>query len=106
MHLVVLGLVSVDPEQHLAISSDKDINAQDSLGRTPLHWASALREEMSLLLSRSLLDANASTTIRDSRNQMPIHHCAMTGNAEVMKLLIVAAALRTGTTKTWRPRVL
>jgi ankyrin repeat protein len=80
MHLIILGLVSVDLEQQLAISSDRDINAQDSLGRTPLHWAAARGDAVA---TGSLLNAHASTTTRDSRNQMPIRHCAMIGMQSV-----------------------
>lgn len=60
------------------------------MDRTPLHWAAARADYDA---AKSLLNAGASPTVRDGRNQMPIHFCCMTGSVEVLQLLIAAAFL-------------
>lgn len=93
LHLILFGLAPIDLDVQLSLCSLSDINSGDSLGRTPLHWAAARGDYQA---TKSLLNAGASPTARETRNQMPIQLCCMTGTAEVLELLIVAAALSEG----------
>ena len=90
LHQIVMGIYEVDLEKQLAMSA-ADVNAQDSLGRTPLHWASG---KGNAAMTRSLLNAGSSPLVRDYKKQTPIHHCCVTrkGSPSCLKLMLQRAA--------------
>lgn len=69
-----------------AIRNNADVNAQDNLGRSPLHLAAALNGAETtrlLLLNGAKVDVQTKNT-----NQTPIHYAAKFNSLETMKMLI------------------
>lgn len=73
-----------------------DVNKQDSLGYTPLHWAcSALTSQSSYLsFVKKLLNhgATASLNIKDNKGRIPLHWACIKGNYEIADALIVSGS--------------
>ncbi|KAK3377231.1 hypothetical protein B0T24DRAFT_237089 [Lasiosphaeria ovina] len=99
LHQIIMGLKTHpahDTSSLLALQlslSAEDIDAQDTQGRTPLHWA-VIKGNAKLV--NLLLGAGASVEIRDYKKQPPIHLCA-TGEwagADCLGPLLYVAAQR------------
>ncbi|EON98965.1 putative ankyrin repeat protein [Phaeoacremonium minimum UCRPA7] len=97
LHQIIMGLKthpSHDTNSLLALQLDfsrDEIDAQDTQGRTPLHWAVTRANAGAV---RLLLAAGASIKLRDYKKQTPIHLCATVEWARVdclAPLLFVAA---------------
>ncbi|KXS95674.1 hypothetical protein AC578_6241 [Pseudocercospora eumusae] len=88
LHKIVLGLSGRDLLEELRIST-ANINARDSTGYTPLAWAAARGDSVSVSL---LLDHGASITLSNNLTQQPIHLAAQTGNVETVRVLVQAGA--------------
>ncbi len=73
-----------------------DVNKQDSLGYTPLHWAcSALTSQSSYLsLVKKLLTygAQASLNIMDNKGRIPLHWAYIKGNYDIADVLSAAGS--------------
>lgn len=87
LHRIVLGLSSVNLESYLETSTS-DLDARDSLGKTPLCWA-ASRPNVKVV--ETLLRFGASPSLGDNRSQTPLHYCAGSGTAEAMEMVLKAA---------------
>ena len=73
----------------LTISKRKtglDVNAQDEIGRTALHWAAALRKAkcVNLLIKHS----ETNCTLQDKDGKTPLHEAAIEGCKKIVKELL------------------
>ncbi|KAL1648441.1 hypothetical protein SLS58_002196 [Diplodia intermedia] len=64
-----------------------DVNAEDSNGETPLHWACKLPDAPKELI-RLLLKNGAAVNAQDKESQAPLYEASKSGSAEVVKLLL------------------
>ena len=87
LHRIILGLSSLDLRSYLDTTT-ADLNAKDSLGKTPLCWA-ASRPDVEMV--RVLLAYGASLTIGDRRKQTPLHYAAGSGLSQSTELILEAA---------------
>ena len=69
----------------LLLCGGGDLEATDSLGRTPLMLAA---ERNNVIAARDLLNLRASLTARDKRGRTALHLAAMRGHADMFELLI------------------
>jgi ankyrin repeat protein len=92
LHRIIFGLSNIDLETALALST-ANIDAQCSLGRTPLCWAAVRRDPAHV---RSLIKYGAALHLADCRGQLPFHFAAGRGTAESLKILLATAARMTG----------
>ncbi|EME84130.1 uncharacterized protein MYCFIDRAFT_111915, partial [Pseudocercospora fijiensis CIRAD86] len=70
-------------------NSTANIDVRDSTGYTPLAWAAARGDSLSLQI---LLDHGASITLANNLTQQPIHLAAQTGNVTTIRTLVEAGA--------------
>jgi ankyrin repeat protein len=94
VHKIIFGISNLDLEEYLKVVDPAEINQPDSLGRTPLCWASSRQNPDQV---DKLLRYGASPHIADQRKQSPLHYCAGSGAAESMKHILVAIREKTGT---------
>ena len=74
-------------KQHLA--ADADLNAKDTIGRTPLHIAAYTgHKEIVELLIANGADLNG----KDGHGSTPLHNAAVNGHKEIAELLITKGA--------------
>jgi len=74
-------------KQHLA--ADADLNAKDTIGRTPLHIAAYTgHKEIVELLIANGADVNG----KDGHGSTPLHNAAVNGHKEIAELLITKGA--------------
>ena len=85
IHKIVLQLLTKDLRQELEIST-ADLNAVDTLGRTPLIWAT-MRDD--LVAVRTLIAFEAETNISDVEGNTALHHVR---SADVCTALVKAGA--------------
>ncbi|KAF7194525.1 Ankyrin-3 [Pseudocercospora fuligena] len=88
LHKIVLGLSGRDLLEELQTST-ANIDRRDSTGYTPLAWAAARGDSISVQL---LLEYGASATLANNLAQQPIHLAAQTGNVETVRILAQAGA--------------
>jgi ankyrin repeat protein len=69
LHHVVIGLEQADLRQQLRLNSIY-INTLDSIGRSPLHWASIMGNSAAVSV---LLEHGASPTTKDKEQMTPLH---------------------------------
>ncbi|KAJ8129715.1 hypothetical protein O1611_g3915 [Lasiodiplodia mahajangana] len=87
-HKIVLGL-SLKPLEEELVVHPEDINAQDSMGRTPLAWAAARGDSRSVVL---LLRYGADPNIMDVQLSGPLSNAAAQGHTACVLLLLDAGA--------------
>ena len=66
------------------------VNAQDSSGRTALHWA-VDREQQSLAL-HLLAHHKASPNVQDEEGQTPLHYASVCEHVDLVRLLLAHGA--------------
>ena len=86
IHKIVLGLVSVDLETHLKLSTS-DINSQDSSGRTALSWAASRGDILSMQI---LLNHGAKQDVVGSTKASPLQYAAKAENPAGLQILLDA----------------
>jgi len=69
---------------HLLIKYNADLNRQDKMGKTPLHYACTYEQ------ARLLLDAGAKLDIADDDGKTPLDYAVETVNRELVKLFLVS----------------
>lgn len=84
LHKVVLGMIGKNLADELELTT-AFIDAIDSSGNTPLAWASARGDHLSVAL---LLEYGASMTIANDVDHKPIHLAAQTGNVDTIRILV------------------
>jgi len=89
LHKAVLGLIHVDLDHELSISSAAHINKRDSKGRTALSWA-AVRGD--LVRVHLLLKYGADLKIKSNRSYTCLHYAAQSGHLGVLTALLGAGA--------------
>lgn len=67
-----------------------NLNAKDSLDRTPLHIASSIRGQLSIV--KFLVGKEVDLDARDYDSRTPLHHAAENGKLEIVKYLIYKGA--------------
>lgn len=77
------------PETQITTSDSAQLNAQDDLGRTPLHTAVLLGR---LAAVNQLLESQASTDIPDQIDRTPLHYAARRVDPAILKVLVAAKA--------------
>ncbi|KAI0098059.1 ankyrin repeat-containing domain protein [Nemania sp. FL0031] len=87
-HKIVLGLSLKDSEEELILHTE-DINAKDSMGRTPLAWAAARGDNRSVVM---LLRYGADPNIMDVQLSGPLSNAAAQGHTACVLLLLDAGA--------------
>lgn len=74
-----------------ALAAGEDPNAQDDIGKTPLHWAAWINENAVVI--RTLIAAGADPNVKDGGCMTPLHHASeYNDNAAVIQALIAAGA--------------
>ncbi len=72
----------------LLLRHGADPNVADSKGRRPLHYAVELRDEVeAITMARSLLEAGATTNVRNDRGMTPLALARRRGSDELVQLL-------------------
>jgi hypothetical protein len=66
-----------------------DVHQQTSYGETALHYATS-HGQMDIM--RILLDAEASTAVKDKEGLVPLHHAALNGSVDGVQLLVERGA--------------
>jgi len=84
LHQIVLGLTVLDLRTQLSLTT-AGIDTCDSIGRTPLMWATA-RSDLDAM--RLLLDFSANIEIPDPYNRNVFHIAGRYGSSEALKLLL------------------
>ncbi|DAA74392.1 TPA_exp: Ankyrin repeat protein [Trichophyton benhamiae CBS 112371] len=87
-HRIVLGLSLRSLEEEIKLHPE-DINAQDSMGRTPLAWAAARGDSHSVV---TLLSHGADPNIIDVQISGPVSNAAARGYTACVRLLLEAGA--------------
>jgi ankyrin repeat protein len=77
------------PEVSRLLSDGADVNAKDSLDRTPLHFASGRGH---LQVAQALLDRGADIEAKDNEGMAPLHWSCMGGHMAVVKALVSGGA--------------
>ena len=72
-----MSITSIDPKT--------DINAQDWMGRTPLH-RSVMEGDLSL--TKELLENGAVVSLQDLRGDSPLHKAVEINNLQIVELLL------------------
>ncbi|XP_010520958.1 PREDICTED: acyl-CoA-binding domain-containing protein 1 isoform X2 [Tarenaya hassleriana] len=67
------------------IESGIPVNARDSEGRTPLHWAI---DRGHLNVAEALVDKNADLNAKDNEGQTPLHYAVMCDREAIAKFLV------------------
>ncbi|EFR04046.1 hypothetical protein MGYG_07052 [Nannizzia gypsea CBS 118893] len=88
IHRIVLGLSLRSLEEEIKLHPE-DINAQDSMGRTPLAWAAARGDSHSVV---TLLSHGADPNIMDVQISGPVSNAAARGYTACVRLLLEARA--------------
>ncbi|EER25757.1 ankyrin repeat containing protein [Coccidioides posadasii C735 delta SOWgp] len=88
IHRVVLGLSLLDLEDEIVLHPE-DLNATDSMGRTPLAWAAARGDSRSVV---TLLSHGADPNITDVQLSGPVSNAAARGHTVCVRLLLEAGA--------------
>ncbi|KAK4203616.1 hypothetical protein QBC40DRAFT_21245 [Triangularia verruculosa] len=88
IHRIVLGLCLQNLEEEL-VSNPGDMNAQDSMGRTPLAWAAAKGDVQTVA---TLLSFGADPNIMDIQISGPLSNAAAQGHTACVELLLEAGA--------------
>ncbi|PNH45774.1 hypothetical protein VD0004_g2207 [Verticillium dahliae] len=86
--LAILRLPEADFATHLDLNFTS-INAQDTLGRTPLIWATALRKP---LIAQLLVDYGADTSLTDKHSKTALHWAMISQSRDVAEVLINGSA--------------
>ncbi|EEY23143.1 B-cell lymphoma 3-encoded protein [Verticillium alfalfae VaMs.102] len=86
--LAILRLPEADFATHLDLNF-ASINIQDTLGRTPLIWATALRKP---LIAQLLVDYGADTSLTDKHSKTALHWAMISQSKDVAEVLINGAA--------------
>ncbi|KAL9947876.1 hypothetical protein D7B24_007615 [Verticillium nonalfalfae] len=86
--LAILRLPEADFATHLDLNF-ASINVQDTLGRTPLIWATALRKP---LIAQLLVDYGADTSLTDKHSKTALHWAMISQSKDVAEVLINGAA--------------
>ncbi|KAG7119088.1 Serine/threonine-protein phosphatase 6 regulatory ankyrin repeat like [Verticillium longisporum] len=86
--LAILRLPEADFASHLDLNF-ASINVQDTLGRTPLIWATALRKP---LIAQLLVDYGADTSLTDKHSKTALHWAMISQSKDVAEVLINGAA--------------
>lgn len=82
------------------IDQGVDVNAQDDVGKSALHWVAKARPEV----ISALLAAGADVNAKDQLDRAPLHFVAATGTIENIKLLLDAGAeVNAKTANDWTP---
>jgi ankyrin repeat protein len=90
IHLIVLGIISSPLEKELLTPQARlCLNACDSRGRTPLHWA-VMRGDESMCSTLLLAGANPNTP--DSYQYCPLHYASQPPTPRCLELLLDAGA--------------
>ena len=84
LHKIVLGIIEKSLADELEVTT-AHVNVIDSSGYTPLAWASARGDHISVAL---LLEHGASLNIANDVNAKPIHLAAQTGNIDTIRCLV------------------
>ncbi|MDG7053289.1 MAG: ankyrin repeat domain-containing protein, partial [Wolbachia endosymbiont of Alcedoecus sp.] len=71
------------------IGKHADINAQDSQGRTALHYAACFNDTN---MAELLLDARADINAQDNMGRTALHYAACFNNTDMVELLLDAGA--------------
>lgn len=77
-----------------AVGSGLNVNAQNSHGRTILHWAAFKRHAATV---RLVLDRGGDPNVRDDRGVTPVWRAAWSGTAEILADLVAAGGDVNGT---------
>ncbi|KAL8846856.1 MAG: hypothetical protein Q9221_008085 [Calogaya cf. arnoldii] len=88
LHKIVLSMIGKSLSDELEVTTAY-INATDSSGNTPLAWASARGDHISVDM---LLEHGASLNIANDLDAQPIHLAAQTGNITTIRALVQAGA--------------
>jgi hypothetical protein len=70
-----------------AVEGGLNVNAQNSHGRTVLHWAAFKRHAATV---RLVLDLGGDPNVRDDRGVTPVWRAAWSGTADIMRDLVAA----------------
>lgn len=90
VHLIVLGIISSPLEKELLNPQTRlNLEACDSRGRTPLHWAVMRGDES---MCTTLLLAGASPNTPDSYKYYPLHYASQPPSPRCLELLLDAGA--------------
>jgi ankyrin repeat protein len=81
---------NLEKVKELIDSNPQLVNSQDSLGRTPLHWAC---RGVHFEVVKYLVDNGANVNARDNNGVMPLHSLASRSHFEACKYLIAKGSL-------------
>lgn len=90
MHKVVLNILPLKLTTELQNAQHRlQVNARDSKGQTPLHWAAKIGKHEE---AQQLLGANAKVDLQDEDGNTPLIFGASEGSLQTLELLISAGA--------------